>query len=103
MTRRSLALFMTLTTALACGLAAATAYLVAARTADHRPVPGRYQPVLVDEFGGGREKGELPPPYVKGKKLVLVDTATGQCWEQSGGRWLQMGNPAHPNAFAPQD
>ena len=102
-TQRLLAMWVALTTVLACGLSVAMSYFVASRAADVRLGPGRYQPVLVNEFGGGRDEGLAAPPFVKGNKLVLVDTATGRCWALDGGRWHQLGNPAAKESWEPKD
>ena len=30
------------------------------------------------------------------KSAILLDTATGQCWERYGSEWIDIGNPAQP-------
>jgi hypothetical protein len=64
-----------------------------------RPTAGRYQLLVRDEFDGGREVGEVVGrPYLARNRLVLLDTATGQCWmrDDKEKKWDDLGNPTKP-------
>ncbi len=67
-----------------------------AEPAAERPAAGRYQLLIRDEFGGGPEAGNFTEkPYVARNRLVVLDTATGQCWarDDKEKKWEDLGNP----------
>jgi hypothetical protein len=55
-------------------------------TANPRDVPvtpGRYQ--LIPISSGGEEQAT--------DEMIVIDTATGQCWQRSGDKWKNLGSP----------
>jgi hypothetical protein len=86
-------------TAIVFGVAVLIGSLATAFFASHpataEPTPeraasGRYQLHIRD-----RIDVEAGRSTVAGNSLVVVDTATGQCWERNGdGKWVDYGNPA---------
>ncbi len=93
---RSLA--VAVVTAVAGAIAAAAFLSPRAPTAEpaaERPAAGRYQLLVRDEFGGGPEAGSGEKPYVARNRLVMLDTATGQCWarDDKDKKWEDLGNP----------
>jgi hypothetical protein len=81
------------------GIVATTFWSGRASTAEpavERPTVGRYQILVRDELGGGPDAGTPgEKAYVVRNRLVVLDTATGQCWQRDDKdkKWEDLGNP----------